>query len=638
MGGFVVTLHDEPSPLNGFELENIHEKLDVLAHRGPDDSGFYFDTYIQMGYRRLRIKDEYTDFQPLNFGNGRYWIVFNGKIYNYKELRAELQDEELPFEAESEQEVLLALYIKMKEKMLQKIRGMYAFLIWDREERTLFGARDPFGMKPLYYLVEDEKVCFSSEPKGILGLEKDRKMDLQALNHYFSFQFVPEPRTLVENLHKLLPGHYFLKKPGKPMQIAKFWQATFHTILQTEDEWVQQIREVLSYSVQHHVENNQPVGAFLSGGIDSTLILSLAKRFHSDIKTFSVGFFEDGYSELSVAALTAKKLGVEHIAISVSPEEFIEALPKIVWYMDDPLADPSIVPLYFLAREARNHVRVVLSGEGADELFGGYPIYREPHSLRMFKYMPSMLIKLLCRLAKIWPNGWKGKSFLERGTTPLEERYIGNAKIFEDEEKRQFFTAKIPVSSYREITKAFYIEAKQYGPVEKMQYVDFHTWLRGDILLKADRMTMAHSLELRLPFLDLGVFRVASRIPASLKIAKGTTKFILRKAAAGIVPEHVISRKKLGFPVPIRLWLKDELYDWAKNLILESETEEYLHKKYFLELLEKHRVGEGDFSRNIWTALMFFLWHGVFVEKKYEILREESPSRWISEKDKREDF
>src|SRR5690606_33440760 len=208
-------------------------------------------------------------------------IVFNGKIYNYKELRAELQDEELPFEAESEQEVLLALYIKMKEKMLQKIRGMYAFLIWDREERTLFGARDPFGMKPLYYLVEDEKVCFSSEPKGILGLEKDRKMDLQALNHYFSFQFVPEPRTLVENLHKLLPGHYFLKKPGKPMQIAKFWQATFHTILQTEDEWVQQIREVLSYSVQHHVESNQPMGAFLSGGIDSTLILSLAKRFHS---------------------------------------------------------------------------------------------------------------------------------------------------------------------------------------------------------------------------------------------------------------------------------------------------------------------------------------------------------------------
>ncbi|MFL6517674.1 MAG: asparagine synthetase B family protein, partial [Bacillus sp. (in: firmicutes)] len=315
-------------------------------------------------------------------------------------------------------------------------------------------------------------------------------------------------------------------------------------------------------------------------------------------------------------------LGVENISYVISPQEYMNEIPKIMWHMDDPLADPACVPLYFVAREARKHVTVVLSGEGADELFGGYNIYHEPQSLEVFNKIPRAGKVLLKGIANMMPEGMRGKSFIERGVTPMEERYIGNAKMFTEEEKRELLNVYREGLDYTDITKPLYTESRGYDPVDRMQYIDIHTWMRGDILLKADKMTMAHSLELRVPFLDKEVFEVASKIPTSLKTAHGTTKYILRKAAEGVVPAHVLDRKKLGFPVPIRHWLKDEMNEWAKNIIRVSNTDHLINKTYVLQLLEDHCQGKADNSRKIWTVLMFMVWHQVYVEDVYSFQKD----------------
>jgi len=365
------------------------------------------------------------------------------------------------------------------------------------------------------------------------------------------------------------------------------------------------------------MQSDVPLGSFLSGGIDSTIIAAMAKQFNPNIKTFSVGFEREGYSEIDIAKQSAEKVGVDNISYVISPEEYIEQLPNIMWHMDDPLADPACIPLYFVAREAKKHVKVVLSGEGADELFGGYTIYREPKSLKYFQRLPHGLLQAINRLGAILPEGMKGKSFLERGTTPLRSRYIGNAKIFEEAEKVKFMNHYHSAHAYQSRTAQLYNEVSEENPVQQMQYIDIHTWLTGDILLKADKMSMAHSLELRVPFLDKEVFEVAKKISADKKIADGTTKAILRKAVKNIVPDHIVDRKKLGFPVPIKHWLKNELYFWAKDLIAESNTEHYINKDYIQKLLEKHVLGKADNSRKIWTVLMFMLWHQIFIERAY---------------------
>ena len=374
------------------------------------------------------------------------------------------------------------------------------------------------------------------------------------------------------------------------------------------------------------MRSDVPVGSFLSGGIDSSFVVSLAKEINPNIKTFSVGFATEGYSEIDIAKETANALNIENIDYVIEPEEFIKELPKIVWHLDDPLADPAAVPLYFVAREARKHVKVVLSGEGADELFGGYNIYREPFDLRLFETIPQSIKGSINFLAKILPDGVKGKSFIERGCTPLEDRYIGNAKIFKDEEIKKMLRMYWDNVTFKNITLPFYNEAKDYDSVTKMQHIDINTWLRGDILLKADKMTMANSLELRVPFLDKEVFNIASKIPTEMKIAENTTKYILRKAAEGIVPSHVLNRKKLGFPVPIRNWFKEEIHDWTVNIIKDSATDYLINKEQVLTLLHQHCAGQKDNSRKLWTILIFMVWHQVFIEKKYTFNNEAEAS------------
>jgi len=623
MCGFIGCVHEKPQDYREDQKQLFKNMNDIITHRGPDDDGYYVDEHIQFGFRRLSIIDIESGHQPLTYENERYWIIFNGEIYNYVELREELLKEGLTFSTSSDTEVIIALYSHIKEKAVEKLRGMFAFVIWDKQEQTLFGARDPFGIKPFFYLEDGDKTFFASEKKSILLALENDVLNYDALQHYLTYQFVPEPDTLSSGIKKLEPGHYFTKKAGGKMDIKRYWKASFKPVNQSEADFIKEIRDVLFDSVEKHMRSDVPVGSFLSGGIDSSVIASIAKEFHPSIKTFSVGFQREGFSEIDVAKETAEKLGVENISYVITPEEYMKEVPKIMWHMDDPLADPACVPLYFVAREARKHVTVVLSGEGADELFGGYNIYREPQDLEVFNKIPRVGKALLRGIANIMPEGTKGKSFIERGTTPMEERYIGNAKMFTEEEKRDLLNVYREGLNYTDVTKPLYEESRGYDPVDRMQYIDIHTWMRGDILLKADRMTMAHSLELRVPFLDKEVFKVASKIPTSLKTANGTTKYVLRKAAEGVVPDHVLNRKKLGFPVPIRHWLKAEMNDWAKNIIRESNTDHLINKSYLLKLLDDHCLGKADNSRKIWTVLMFMVWHQVFVEKVYSFQSEE---------------
>jgi asparagine synthase (glutamine-hydrolysing) len=617
MCGFIGCVHDKEQNYREEQKQLFKNMNDIITHRGPDDDGFFYDDHIQFGFRRLSIIDIECGHQPLTYENERYWIIFNGEVYNYVELREELLKEGLQFATNSDTEVIIALYSHLKEKAVEKLRGMFAFTIWDKQEQTLFGARDPFGIKPYFYFVDGERTFFASEKKSILLALENDVLDYDSLQYYLTYQFVPEPNTMSKGIHKLEPGHYFTKKIGSPMDIKRYWKAHFNPIQKPESDFIKEIQDVLIDSVKMHMRSDVPVGSFLSGGIDSSIIASIAKKFHPAIKTFSVGFEHQGFSEIDVAKETAEKLGVENISYVITPQEYMNELPKIMWHMDDPLADPACIPLYFVAREARKHVTVVLSGEGADELFGGYNIYREPQDLEMFNKIPRAGKVLLKGIANMMPEGMKGKSFIERGVTPMEERYIGNAKMFTEEEKRELLSVYREGLHFTDITKTLYKETKGYDPVDTMQYIDIHTWMRGDILLKADKMTMAHSLELRVPFLDKEVFEAASKIPTSLKTANGTTKYILRKAAEGIVPEHVLNRKKLGFPVPIRHWLKNEMNEWAKTIIRESSTDHLINKSYVLNLLEDHCQGKADNSRKIWTVLIFMIWHQVYVEGKY---------------------
>ncbi|MGZ9644351.1 asparagine synthase (glutamine-hydrolyzing) [Bacillus cereus] len=618
MCGYVGCLYNTAKRYSETEKIQFENMTNLLYHRGPDDQGYFRDEHVQFGFRRLSIIDLDAGHQPLAYDNERYILMFNGEIYNYIELREMLIKQGACFSTQSDTEVIVALYAQVKEECVNYLRGMYTFVIWDRQEKKLFGARDHFGIKPLYIAQQNDITFFASEKKSILHVMQDKGVNPTALQHYFTYQYGPEPETLTNDINKIEPGHYFIKEIGKEIEVYRYWKPYFNASDNKKEEHIRAIRDVIYDSVKVHMRSDVPVGAFLSGGIDSSIIASIAKEINPNLLTFSVGFEHRGFSEIDVAKETAEKLGVKNYSVLVTPQEFMNEFPKIMWHMDDPLADPAAVPLYFVAKEARKHVTVVLSGEGSDELFGGYNIYREPNSLKMFSYIPTSGRTVLKALSGALKEGFKGKSFLERGCTPIEERYYGNAKIFREEEKIKLIKSYNESVNYKDVTKALYNEIKDYDDVSKMQYIDMYTWLRGDILLKADKMSTAHSLELRVPFLDKEVFDVASKIPTELKIANRTTKAILREAVRGIVPDHVLDRKKLGFPVPIRHWLKDEMYDWALNIIKESKTEHLIDKKYVLNLLEAHRTDKGDHSRKIWTVLTFMVWHQIYIEHTYD--------------------
>ncbi|MDT2010537.1 asparagine synthase (glutamine-hydrolyzing) [Carnobacterium divergens] len=621
MCGFVGCIHGDNQNHDLVDYEKtIREMNKLIVHRGPDDEGFFFDDHISFGFRRLSIIDVEKGHQPLSYENERYWIIFNGEVYNYIELRDELLKDGYTFETDSDTEVIIATYAKYKEKTAERLRGMFGFVIWDKQEKSVYGARDHFGIKPFHYAEEDGVIYFASEKKSIYQILKKKELDEVSLQNYLTFQFVPDPDTMTKGIHRLAPGHYFTKKLDGPMEITRYWEATFAPVQKSEETFAKEVKDALYDSVEKHMRSDVTVGSFLSGGVDSSIIVAIAREFNPKIKTISVGFEREGYSEIDVAKETADRLNVENISSIITPQEFMDEFPRFVWHMDDPLADPAAVPQFFLSEVARRHVKVALSGEGADEMFGGYTIYNEPNSLKTLTNLPNGLKKGLNHLAKMMPEGMRGKSFLERGTTPMEERYVGNAKIFEEAEKQKLLKNYLAGHPYQDVTRPFYDASKGYDPIDRMQFIDIHTWLNGDLLLNADRTTMAHSLELRTPFLDKEVFKVARTLPSDIRIANGTTKYILRKAAESFVPDNVLYRKKLGFPVPIRHWLKDEMNEWAKGIIRESATDHLINKQYVLQLLDDHCAGKADNSRKIWTVLTFMVWYKVYIETNQQFL------------------
>ncbi|MDQ6874085.1 MAG: asparagine synthase (glutamine-hydrolyzing) [Actinomycetota bacterium] len=602
--------------------DGVAAALESVHHRGPDETGVTVaGEDVVFGFKRLSIIDVSKSHQPLEYADGRYVITFNGEIYNYLELREELLAEGAEFATDGDTEVILAAYHHWGPESISRLRGMFAYIVWDRQERRLFGARDPFGIKPLHVLETTEGVYFASEKKSLMPFldSGSSGLDTEALQHYLTLQYVPEPATLHERIRKVESGMSVSWTPGGQLTYSRYFRPTFNpTPADVPEKLYSAIREALEESVRIHLRSDVPVGAFLSSGIDSTGIVALARQHKPDILTFTVGYDVAGYSEIDIAQQSARWLGVTTIPTVVDARQMMDALPAIVWHLDDPVADPALVPLYFVAEEAAKHVTVVLSGEGADEFFGGYNIYREPLSLRHVSGLPSGVRKGMVAVSRVMPEGVRGKSFLQRAATPIRERYYGNARMFTEDEKRALLRHYDPQVSYLDIARRFYDEASDYDDVTKMQYVDLFTWLRGDILVKADRMSMAHSLELRVPFLDTGVFEVASTVPLDQRITKQATKLALRRALADLVPPHVVERRKLGFPVPIRLWLKDVMYEWAQSIVDESATEELIDKAYVRRMLSEHREGDVDRSRKIWTVLVFMLWHAIYVERRID--------------------
>lgn len=608
----------------------VERALPCMRHRGPDEAGSWHDDDVVYGFNRLSIIDLAHSHQPLRWGPAetpeRYALTFNGEIYNYLELREELESLGYTFRTSGDSETIVVGYHHWGEEVVEHLRGMFGIAIWDTQEKALFLARDQFGIKPLYYATTAAGTAFSSEKKSLLEMAPELGLDLnldrRAIEHYVDLQYVPEPESLHTGIRRLESGCTATLRPGGEVVAKRYFKPNFDVTpvpKGSEQDLFDRIASALEDSVAKHMRADVTVGSFLSGGIDSTAIATLAKRHNPDLLTFTTGFEREGYSEVDVAAESAAAIGVEHIVKVVSPEEYADAIPKIMWYLDDPVADPSLVPLYFVAAEARKHVKVVLSGEGADELFGGYTIYKEPLSLAPFEKIPSPLRKGLRKLGQVLPDGMKGKSLLDRGTQSMEERYYGNARSFNFEQLQRVLPWAKREWDHREVTAPIYEVNKHMDPVARMQHLDLFTWMRGDILVKADKINMANSLELRVPFLDKEVFNVAQTIPHDLKIANGTTKYALRKALEQIVPPHVLHRKKLGFPVPMRHWLAgDELYGWAQDTITESQTDEIFDRRQVLEMLKEHRDGVADHSRRLWTVLAFMIWHGIFIEKRID--------------------
>lgn len=593
---------------NGEEV--LTNMMNRIIHRGPDSAGQHIDGKAYMGFRRLSIIDLDNGSQPMYNEDKKIVITFNGEIYNHQELRAELIEKGHIFANNSDTEVLIHAYEEYGEDMLNKLRGMFAFVIWDSEKETLFGARDFFGIKPFYYAIVDGNLVYGSEIKSILeypGYKKE--LNETALENYLTFQYSVLDETFFKGIYKLMPSHCLTFHKGE-LKVKRYWEPTFEADNNASlDTLIQEIDDAMHDSVEHHKISDVEVGSFLSSGVDSSYVAAI---FNGD-KTFTVGFDYEKYNEIDYAKSLSEKIKIDNYSKLVSSQEYWAAIPKIQYHMDEPLADPAAIALYFVSQTAAKHVKVALSGEGADEFFGGYNIYREPHDLAGFQKLPLGLRKALAKCASALPFKFKGKNFLIRASKPVEERFIGNAFMFNEKERNKVLKHPSGKYNHTELTKPFYDKVKDKDDVTKMQYIDINFWLIGDILLKADKMSMAHSLEVRVPFLDRNVFDVARTIPTKYKVNKQNTKYAMRMAAHKYLPDMVAEKKKLGFPVPIRIWLKDEkYYNIIKKAFNSEAANKYFNTSELMKYLDDHKAGKADNSRKIWTVYMFLVWYEDF--------------------------
>lgn len=589
----------------------LGEMMDKIRHRGPDSEGRYIDECIAMGFRRLSIID-ITDSgnQPIFNEDKSKVLFFNGEIYNYREIRKELEEKGHKFTTHTDSETLIHGYEEFGEKLLDRLRGMFAFVIWDKEKKELFGARDFFGIKPFYYATMNGTFMFGSEIKSFLVHPAFvKELNTTALENYLTFQYSPTNETFFKNVYKLPPAHCFKYKDGK-LDIKRYWDVHFNADEKPDmDMWVDRISDTFKNSVEAHKIADVEVGSFLSSGVDSSYAASVANVD----KTFTVGFGEDEkYNEIGWAKEFSKYIGKENISKVITPEEYWDNIKKIQYHMDEPLADPSCIALYFVCNTAAQYVKVVLSGEGADEIFGGYNIYKEPLGSHAYKSLPRFIRKGIGSVAEKLPPK-RGVNFLVRNGKDLEERFIGNAYMFSPRDRKKLLKITTNAPDPTAITAPFYAKVKDKDDITKMQYLDLHLWMAGDILLKADKMSMANSLELRVPFLDKEVMALAEQIPWQYRVSTENTKLAMRKAALRAAPPKTANKKKLGFPVPIRVWLREEkYYNIVKNAFTSPAAEQFFNTDMLVKLLDDHRAEKYDNSRKIWTVFIFLQWYDVY--------------------------
>lgn len=595
----------------------IRNMTEVITHRGPDSDGFFTDDNISMGFRRLSIIDLGAGHQPIYNEDKSLVLTFNGEIYNYKDLRKELIAKGHKFYTDTDSEVLVHGFEEWKEDMLPKLRGMFGFAIYNTKDNSLFIARDFFGIKPMHYTQIGNDFVYASEIKSILEYPKfEKKFNRKALDSYLSFQYAVPPETFFEGVYCLMPGHYLWYKDGE-VETTRYFEARFNPNEEmTEEEAVDKIEKVFENSVNAHKIADVEVGCFLSSGVDSSYV----STYFADQKTFTVGFdFGEKYNEISWAKNLSEKIGVEHHTHLISSEEFWDAVPTVQYHMDQPLADPSCIALYFVSRLASHYVKVVLSGEGADELFGGYTCYNDPRVFKIYQtIVPHCIRKAIRAICKKLPD-IKGRDYLIRACDKLEERYIGNAFMYDYKQKQELLKDPSIATRPQDLTRKYYYRCRKYDDVTKMQYLDINMWMVGDILLKADRMSMANSLELRVPFLDKEVFKVASSLPTKLRCNKHNTKYAMRKAAVRHMPEATAEKEKLGFPVPTRVWLRDEkYYNVVKTKFKGKTAEKFFNTDVLVSWLDSHFSGKEDNSRRVWTIYVFLVWYDIYFDEDSE--------------------
>ena len=595
----------------------IRNMTEVITHRGPDSDGFFTDDYISMGFRRLSIIDLDAGHQPIYNEDKSLVLTFNGEIYNYKELRKVLIQKGHKFYTDTDSEVLVHGFEEWQEDLLPKLRGMFGFAIYNTKDKSVFIARDFFGIKPMHYTHIGEDFVYGSEIKSILEHPKFvKKFNTKALDTYLSFQYAVPPETFFEGVYCLMPGHYLWYRNGE-VETTRYFEPRFNPNEEmSEQAAVNEIEKVFENSVNAHKIADVEVGCFLSSGVDSSYV----STYFADQKTFTVGFdFGEKYNEISWAENLSKKIGVEHHTHLISSEEFWDAVPTVQYHMDQPLADPSCIALYFVSRLASQYVKVVLSGEGADELFGGYTCYNDPRVFKIYQtIVPHCIRKAIRAVCRKLPD-IKGRDYLIRACDPHAERYIGNAFMYDYKQKKDLLKDPSIATRPQDYTRKYYYRCRKYDDVTKMQYLDINMWMVGDILLKADRMSMANSLELRVPFLDKEVFKVASSLPTRLRCNKSNTKYAMRKAAVRHMPEETAEKEKLGFPVPTRVWLRDEkYYNVVKKKFKGKTAEKFFNTDVLVEWLDTHFSGKEDNSRRVWTVYVFLVWYDIYFDENTE--------------------
>lgn len=588
----------------------IKEMNNQIIHRGPDSDGYYFDKDVNFGFRRLSIIDLHEGSQPILNEGGDTAIIFNGEIYNYQELREDLVAKGYKFKTHTDTEVILHGYEEYGEEgILAKLRGMFAFTIWDSKKEKLFGARDHFGIKPYYYALLDGDLLFGSEVKSFLKYPKFKKeVNEKALKHYLVFQYNPLEETFFKGVKKLRPGHYYVYENGK-MEIKTYYNLTLDYKDMTFDEAVGKIEKEVEESVKYHKISDVEVGSFLSGGVDSSYVVATALPD----KTFSVGFDNKGFNETMYAKELSDSLGIKNFAKLITPDEFFEGINKVQYYSDEPHANLSSVPLYFLSKLASEQVKVVLSGEGADELFAGYNEYADALPQRIYRKLPFSLRHKLYLKYKDRKH-FRGQTIILKYGQKVEDRYIGPAEIMSDELANSLVTSKYKNSeTSRNLTKKYYDEVKNMDDVSKRLYLDMKMWIVEDILLKADKMTMANSIELRVPLLDKKMWELARTIPVRHKVHNEITKYAFRRAAKNKLPEDWAKRRKLGFVVPFVLWIKEEkYYKIVKEVFNKDFVSEFFDKDKINKLLDDHFNGITNNGRKVYTIYTFLKWYEIY--------------------------